>query len=147
MLAFAAVYDVDIHWMGKHSLFRPPVGWIMRAMGGMPIVRHRSGNVVAGMVQAFSENDELMLVVPVEGTRALSSHWKSGFYHIAHQAGVPILPSVLDWKTKTGGFAPPLEASGNVEKDMDILRGIYGDAEGRFPALQGPIRLQDESNL
>lgn len=147
MLAFAAVYDMDVQWMAKHVLFYPPMGWVMRALGGTPIVRHRSGNVVAGMVQAFSENEELLLLVPTEGTRSRVDFWKSGFYHIAHQAGVPIVPSFLDWPTKTAGFGVPQMTSGDVGKDMDHFREYYANKMGRFPGLMGPIRLKDESVL
>jgi 1-acyl-sn-glycerol-3-phosphate acyltransferase len=144
MLAYAAVYDIDVRWMGKHSLFRWPMGWFMHAVGGMPIVRHRSGNVVAGLVQAFSENENLMLLVPTEGTRVRVDYWKSGFYYIAKDAGVPIVPSILDWKTKTGGFGAPLLPSDDITKDMDYFRDVYAGKEGRFPELMGPIRLKDE---
>jgi 1-acyl-sn-glycerol-3-phosphate acyltransferase len=145
MLAFAAVYDMDIRWMGKHVLFYPPMGWLMRAVGGMPVVRHRSGNVVAGLVQAFSENEKLLLMVPTEGTRARAEHWKSGFYHIANQADVAIVPSFLDWSTKSAGFGTPLKTTGDIGKDMDYFRNYYANVLGKFPELMAPIRLKDEA--
>ncbi len=111
----------------------------------MPIVRHRSGNVVAGMVQAFSENEELLLLVPTEGTRARVDYWKSGFYHIARQANVPIVPSFLDWSTKSAGFGAPMPTSDDIGKDMDHFREYYANKQGKFPELMGPIRLRDES--
>lgn len=145
MLAFAAAFDIRINWMGKHALFFPPLGWVLRFMGGIPIVRHKSTNVVAAMISSFADRQELVLVVPVEGTRALADFWKSGFYHIARGAGVPIVPSYLDFAAKRGGFGAAIEASGNIDKDMQYLRDFYAPMQGKHPALSGPIRLREES--
>ena len=144
MLAFAAAFDIKVTWMAKHSLFFPPLGWIMRFLGGMPIVRHESRNVVDEMVDVFSNVSQLVLVVPAEGTRELTQYWKSGFYHIARQAGVPIVPSYLDFGRKRGGFGPGLEVSGDVGRDMQYFRDFYADMAGKFPARVGPIRLREE---
>ncbi len=144
MLAFAAVFDLRVSWLAKHSLFYPPMGWIMRALGGIPIVREKSSNVVDAMVAEFSSRSELVLVVPTEGTRAKVDYWKSGFYHIAVGAGVPIVPSYLDYGKKRGGFGPSISPSGNMSKDMQVLREFYADKTGKFPALFGPVRLREE---
>lgn len=137
--------EIKVTWMAKHSLFWPPLGWLMRALGGMPIVRHRTGNTVDAMVEAFRDRAQLILVVPTEGTRARVEYWKSGFYHIARRAGVPIVPSFLDFAQKRGGFGPAMTPCGDVKKDMDYFRDFYRDTQGRFPALFGPIRLREES--
>lgn len=144
MLAFAAAFDIRVTWMGKHSLFFPPVGWIMRMMGGMPIIRDKNRNVVASMVDVFKQSSRLVLVVPTEGTRDRTEHWKSGFYHIARQAGVPIVPSFLDFSRKRGGFGPALLTSDNVREDMQYFRDFYLDMKGKFPEKFGPIRLKEE---
>ena len=145
MLLYAAAFEMKVTWMAKHSLFWPPLGWFMRAMGGMPIVRHRNGNTVDAMVAAFTDQAKLILVVPTEGTRDRVEFWKSGFYHIARRAAVPIVPSFLDFARKRGGFGPAMALSGDVVRDMDYFRDFYGDYQGRFPALFGPIRLREES--
>ncbi|RLQ22427.1 acyltransferase [Seongchinamella sediminis] len=144
MLLFAAAFDMKVTWMAKHSLFWPPLGWFMRALGGMPVRRHRNMRTVDAMIDAFSQRAELVLVVPAEGTRARAEYWKSGFYHIARQAGVPVVPSFLDFGRKRGGFGPPLETTGDVVADMDYLRGFYRGMEGKFPQQFGPIRLREE---
>jgi len=144
MLAFAAAFDIKVTWMAKHSLFFPPFGWIMRALGGMPIVRHENRNVVDGMVEMFGKVSQLVLVVPTEGTRELTQYWKSGFYHIARQAGVPIVPSFLDFGRRRGGFGPALQVSGDVSADMQYFREFYAGMAGKFPANFGPIRLKEE---
>jgi 1-acyl-sn-glycerol-3-phosphate acyltransferase len=145
MLAFAAVFDMKINWMGKHSLFKPPLGFFMRALGGVPVVRHKNQNIVDTMVESFAQAKELVLVVPTEGTRDRTEYWKSGFYHIARQAGVPIVPSFLDWSTKCGGFGPALVPTGDIPADMQYFRDFYAGMTGRFPAQFGPIRLPEET--
>ena len=87
LIAFAWLYDVRIAWLGKHTLFRPPAGFIMRALGGIPVRRERRENRVMAMARAFDGRDQLALVVPAEGTRGYVEYWRSGFYHIAMEAG------------------------------------------------------------
>lgn len=144
MILFAWAFEMNVTWMGKHTLFTPPMGWIMRLLGGMPIDRRRSGNVVDAMVDAFAENPTLVLVVPAEGTRSRQDYWKSGFYHIARRVGVPIVPSILDFGQMRGGFGPVYELTGDVSKDMDFFREFYDGIEGRFPELFSPVRLREE---
>ncbi len=144
MILFAWAFDIRINWMGKHSLFKPPCGWIMRALGGVPIQRRSSNNVVDSMVETFAESDELVLVVPTEGTRIRTEFWKSGFYHIARGADVPIVPSYLDYGQKRGGFGPALPMSGDISRDMALLRGFYAPMKGLYPDQFGPVRLPEE---
>ncbi len=144
MLAFAAAFDIKVTWMAKHSLFFPPVGWLMRMLGGLPVFRHENRNVVDAMVDVFGKVSRLVLVVPTEGTRERTQYWKSGFYHIARQAGVPIVPSFLDFGRKRGGFGPALEVCGDVGRDMQYFRDFYAGMTGKFPAQVGPIRLREE---
>jgi len=146
MLAFAAAFDIRVTWMAKHNLFFWPMGWIMRAMGGMPILRHKNMNVVDAMVATFKTVPHLVLVVPTEGTRNRTEYWKSGFYHIARKAGVPIVPSFLDFGRKRGGFGPALETSGDVRADMQYFRDFYVGMKGKFPDQFGPIQLKEEEN-
>jgi 1-acyl-sn-glycerol-3-phosphate acyltransferase len=144
MLAFGAAFDMKIRWMAKHNLFHPPLGWLMRSLGGMPIFRHETRNVVDEMADAFDTNDQLILVVPTEGTRERTEYWKSGFYHIARKAGVPIVPSYLDFGEKRGGFGPALQPTGDVGSDMQYFRDFYRDMTGKFPQKFGPVRLKEE---
>lgn len=146
MLMFAAAFDIKVTWMAKHSLFYPPMGWIMRALGGMPIIRHKNQNVVGAMVDAFQTVPHLVLVVPTEGTREKSEYWKSGFYHIARQAGVPIVPSFLDFGSKRGGFGAALTITDDVRADMQYFRDFYRGMKGKFPDQFGPVKLKEEEN-
>jgi 1-acyl-sn-glycerol-3-phosphate acyltransferase len=96
------------------------------------------------MVAMFSNVSQLVLVVPAEGTRELTRYWRSGFYHIARQAGVPIVPSFLDFGRRRGGFGPGLEVSGDTGRDMKYFRDFYAGMTGKFPDKFGPIGLRDE---
>jgi 1-acyl-sn-glycerol-3-phosphate acyltransferase len=144
MLALSVLCDIKIRWMGKHALFRPPLGWLMHRVGGIPVVRHRAGNLVRQLVRQFESSDEFALVVPAEGTRGRAPHWKSGFYHIARAADVPVLLGYLDYPRKRGGFGPAFELTGDVSADMDEVRSFYADKVGRYPDLFGPVQLKEE---
>ncbi|MFQ5351483.1 MAG: lysophospholipid acyltransferase family protein [Candidatus Binatia bacterium] len=144
LLAFAATFDVKISWMGKDTLFRPPLGWLMRRLGGIAIDRRRRGNIVSHMARAFEESESLALVVPAEGTRKHVPYWKSGFYHIASSADVPIVPAYLDYARRQGGFGPALRPTGNLRSDMDKIREFYADKVGKYPDQGGDIRLREE---
>jgi len=145
MLLYAAAFGLKIKWLAKDSLFWPPLGWFMQFMGGISVERHHKKHLVNTMTQAFASTDELVLAVPTEGTRASAQFWKSGFYHIAQGAQVPVVPSYLDYGRKRGGFGPPLTPTGDLSRDMDVLRAFYAPMEGKFPELFGPIRLREEN--
>jgi 1-acyl-sn-glycerol-3-phosphate acyltransferase len=144
-LAFSFVYDVPIRWMGKHTLFEGPAGALMKRLGGVPVVRSERKNMVDQMVELFEENDTLVLAVPTEGTRSRVEFWKSGFYHIAREADVPIVLGFLDYSRRRGGFGPPVRPSGDVPADMDRIRDFYTDKIGKFPEKFGPVRLRQEA--
>jgi 1-acyl-sn-glycerol-3-phosphate acyltransferase len=101
--------------------------------------------VVSGMVETFSEMPGLVLVVPTEGTRKRMDYWKSGFYHIARGAGVPIVPSYLDFGQRRGGFGPALVPGDDIRADMQYLRDFYAGMSGKYPDQFGPVRLREEN--
>ncbi|MFO0689207.1 MAG: 1-acyl-sn-glycerol-3-phosphate acyltransferase [Myxococcota bacterium] len=145
LLAFAEHFGMRISWLGKASLFRGPLGPIMRGLGGIPIERSRSENRVASMAKIFERYEDLGLVVPVEATRSRTDHWKSGFYYIALTAGVPVVMGFLDYARKRGGIGPAFMPTGDVARDMDAVRAFYADKQGKHPACFGPIRLREEN--
>lgn len=146
MLAMAGALGIRVSWMGKDTIFRAPFGSIMRRLGGIPVRRHAAHNVVEQMVDAFGATDRLLLAIPAEGTRSKTDHWKSGFYHIARGANVPVVPSYLDYGRKQGGFAPPIVLTGDIPADMDRFRAVYAGVTGRRPTDQGPVRLREEAS-
>lgn len=144
LLAFAEIYELRISFMMKHTVFRGPLGPFFRALGGIPIRRHLRENLVKQMVEEFAGRDELVLVVPAEGTRSRTERWKSGFYHIARQAEVPIVLSYLDYGRRRGGFGPEVVPTGRFGEDMDVIRDFYADKVGRHPELFAEPRLREE---
>jgi len=147
-LPIAWSYRVKPAFMGKDSLFRWPWGVIMRGIGGIPIDRARKTGVVVMAVEKLQETPGgLVLLVQPEGTRSRKTHWKSGFYHIADGAGVPIICSFLDFKRRTGGIGPILYPSGDLKADMDSLRAFYGEVTACYPEHMSPMRLKEEDAL
>ena len=144
MLAISFVYGVKLSWLAKDTLFRPPLGWLLRRLGGMPVDRSTRHGLVAEAARSFDASDSLVLVVAPEGTRSRSEYWRSGFYHIARAAGVPIVPGFLDYPRRRGGFGPAIEITGNPGADMDVIRAFYRDKTGRRPQLYGPVRMREE---
>ena len=146
LLALAEVYDLHVSWMGKHTLFRPPFGALFRALGGIAVKRDERGDRVAAMAKEFAQRERFALVVPSEATRGWAPYWKSGFYHIARRANVPIVMGFLDYPRRRGGFGPAIFPSGDVGKDMDQIRSFYADKTGKYPELFGPVRLREEED-
>ena len=130
-LAFAL--KAKVYWMGKRSLFSFPFGPVMRWLGGIPIDRSRSNNVVAETVKVFNEHDDLILIVPPEGTRGRVTYWKTGFYRIASGAGVPIVLGFVDYCRKAGGIGPAVFPTGDIDADMEEIRSFYAGISGKYP--------------
>jgi len=130
-IAFAL--RAKVYWMGKESLFRKPFGSIMRWLGGIPIDRSRANNVVAATIDVFNTHDDLIIIIPPEGTRGKVSYWKTGFYHIAAGAGVPIVLGFLDYRRKAGGIGPSVMPTGDIEKDMATICSFYAGVTAKYP--------------
>ena len=122
-----------LYWMGKDALFRKPFKHFFKWLGGIPIDRSRSNHVVEQMVDKFRETDTLILTIPPSGTRKMVRKWKSGFYHIAAGANVPVVLGFLDFKRKTGGVGPVIDITGDMEQDMQCIKAFYSDIEGKYP--------------
>jgi 1-acyl-sn-glycerol-3-phosphate acyltransferase len=133
MMFAAQALRVRLHWMGKDSLFRFPLGILMRALGGIPIDRSAKRGVVEQMVQVFDERERLVLVIAPEGTRKKVERWKTGFYFIAQGANVPIVLAYPDYQRKVVGIGPVVYPTGDAEKDIAEMRAFYNDKIGRHP--------------
>ena len=145
VLAKSAV-RLKVNFLGKDTLFKWPLGWWFRALGGIPVIRDQKLNMVEQMVVQFKQRNHMILTMSPEGTRSRLDNWKSGFYHIACGAGVPIVMATLnfaDKQIKLGGRFMP---SGDVSRDMDKVRDFYAGIEGKKPKNQGPIRLKIEQS-
>lgn len=130
LILAAFVTRLDVHWMGKDTLFPKPFAGFVRWMGGVAIDRSRSNNTVEQMVEHFRTNKELVVVIPPEGTRSAVTRWKTGFYHIANGANVPLVLSYIDTATKTMGFGETFLTTGEIEKDMMFIQSFYADKRG-----------------
>ena len=134
-LMVALALRLNICWIGKSSLFRWPFGPLMRWLGGIAVDRDRSSNLVAASAKAIIEADgPLQLVVPAEGTRGKTRHWKTGFYFIALQAEVPIILAYMDYGRKVGGLGPVFTPTGDVQADMAQIKKFYAAVQGRNAA-------------
>jgi len=130
MLMVVLKLRLRVFWMGKHTLFPFPFGWLMKWLGGIPIDRSASHNVVNETVRQYKENDELVVLIPPEGTRSKVEKWKSGFYHIANLARVPILLGYVDASKKEAGFADFFTPTGDPDGDMKKIREFYAEKKG-----------------
>lgn len=144
MLAIAWRLRIPVRWLGKSSLFRGWRGPLMRGLGGVPVDRKNPTRVVDEVVARVRAGEVFGLVVTPEGTRGAGSHWKSGFYRIALQAGMPVTLGYVDRTTMTTGLGPTLELTGDVPADMDRIRAFYADKAGVRPALRTEPRLREE---
>lgn len=134
-LMVAFVLRLNIYWMGKASIFRFPFGGLMRWLGGIAVDRSKSNNLVAASAQAIAQaQGALQLIVPPEGTRAKTRYWKSGFYHIATAARVPIVMAYMDYSRKISGLGPLLYPSGDLEVDMVTIKAFYAPFKGKNAA-------------
>ncbi|MEQ1611846.1 MAG: lysophospholipid acyltransferase family protein [Hyphomicrobiaceae bacterium] len=132
-LAAAVHYGVRAHWMGKNSIFKPPFGGLMRWLGGIPVDRSQANNAVSQMVETFAARDRFVLVIPPEGTRGKVTRWKTGFYHIAVGAKVPLALGFLDYKRKAAGIAKVYYPTGNLEADLAEIQAFYATVTPRHP--------------
>lgn len=143
-MAMAEVESVPIRWLGKAQMFNKVLGPFFRAMGGISVQRSSPQGLVGDLAEEFSRHERLALVVPAEGTRDAVEYWKSGFYRIAQQAGVPIVCAFVDKATRSGGFGPVIVPSGDVRADMDLIRAFYADKTGLKPGRFSVPRLREE---
>ena len=131
MVCFAL--RLRVYWMGKASLFPPLLGAVMRWLGGIPVNRARSGNLVQATVDAYNSNQRLIVIVPPEGTRSKVTQWKTGFYYIALGAGVPIALGYLDFSRKEAGLSRMFEPTGDIAADMVEIQAFYAGFSGKNP--------------
>ncbi len=122
---------LDIQWMGKKSIFRWPWGGFMRWLGGMPVNREKSEGLVTHVVAEFQKRDMFLLVIMPAGTRAKNKKWKTGFYHIANNATVPICPIKFDFGRKVMTFGPLLQITGDMEVDMESFHNHFVGTQGK----------------
>lgn len=141
MLGCASLLGIDLRFLGKHTMFQGPLGWLMKGLGAVPVIRSQRQNTVQQAAEWFKSSDAFLLGVAPEGTRKLTAGWKTGFYWIAMDAKVPIACAFIDYGTKTGGFLPDvIHPTGNIETDFALFQKAYAKITPKFPEKMAPIR-------
>ena len=130
-LLFKIALGVDIKFMAKREVFAGPLGWLLRKLGGIPIERHAAHGVVEQMDSLFRTREKLWLGITPEGTRKHVAHWTSGFWHIARDAGVPIVPVYFNYPRKVIGVGPLFETTPAMDADIAALRAFYAPFQGK----------------
>lgn len=137
-LVVRKMVNVKINYVGKDSLFRPPYGWFFRWMGGAPVDRSKSSNKVEAVARIFRERKTFRLALAPEGTRKAVQKLRTGFYYMAHSAGVPIVMVAFDFGGKRVKISPPYRPSGDWEDDLKDIRAFYADVRGKVPESGWP---------
>ncbi len=125
----------DAHFLGKSPLFKPPFGWFFRAMGGYPVDRSKHNDMVQQVADIFNAHDNFILAIAPEGTRKKVDKLKTGFYYIAKQAQVPIVPCGFDFARKQVVLGKPFYPGNSVDDDMNELLNFYKGITGANPEL------------
>ncbi|MBV1909267.1 MAG: lysophospholipid acyltransferase family protein [Kangiellaceae bacterium] len=126
-------FQLKVVFIGKHTIFIGPVGWLLRKMGGLPVDRSRAHNVVDTIVDEFNKRENMIFALSPEGTRSYLPNWKSGFYHIARKANIPVQSAFLNMTNKTIGWGPLFELSDDKYSDLERMKQFYQDKKGFKP--------------
>jgi 1-acyl-sn-glycerol-3-phosphate acyltransferase len=137
LLMYLFKYRIPIHWLGKSNLFKGPFAPLVRWMGGIPVDRSKSNNLAQQVIDFYNDADELIVLITPEGTRSKVDKWKTGFYHIAHGANIPINSGYVDFEIKELGWGPRWVPTGEVEKEIGEIRAFFATKSGKYPEL-GP---------
>jgi 1-acyl-sn-glycerol-3-phosphate acyltransferase len=134
-MAIFKLCKLKVRYLIKKELNFFPLSIVLKNTGAIPVDRSKKHNLTEDVITRFKEADELFITFAAEGTRKKVEKWRSGFYHAALGAHVPVLPGYLDYKRKEGGFGPPIYLTGNMAEDMAKFRAFYADKTGKYPAL------------
>ena len=143
LLAAAYSFGISVNWLGKDSLFRSPLGPILRFLGGLPVDRSKRNNLVQSLSAQIEHGSGIALVIPPSGTRLKTEYWKSGFYRIAEAAQIPLVCGYLDYQKKEAGLGLAFLPS-DLSRDMNRIREFYEPIVGKYPENKSRIRLREE---
>jgi 1-acyl-sn-glycerol-3-phosphate acyltransferase len=139
--------DVRFRWVGKDSLFRGPLAPLLRRLGGIAVNRRIRTGFTERLADESAQHVDFRVVIAPEGTRSRTERWRSGFYHLARTAGMPLALAFIDYPRREIGIGAYLNLTGDVVADMDRIRAFYAGKEGHRVAHQGVIRLRDEEPM
>ncbi|MCL6270705.1 lysophospholipid acyltransferase family protein [Sansalvadorimonas sp. 2012CJ34-2] len=138
-MGVALRWRTPVFWLGKSSLFKGPMGPIMRWLGGIPVHRERKCNLVEQAVAGFNSHHRFVLTLSPEGTRSKVTKWKTGFWHIANNAKVPVYPGFVDFANKRCGSGPAYKLTGDIHQDIANLQAFYAPFRGRRQEEETPL--------
>ena len=145
MIPAALAFGLRPNFLGKKELFWGPLGPFMRWLGGIPVDRKVKMDLVTQMAEAIEARDQVVLGIAPEGTRSRKDYWKSGFYHIALKAGVPLSFGYLDYQRKCAGFDKGIELSGDVDKDLALIRQFFAKIPAKYPEKVGKVAFRPQT--
>jgi 1-acyl-sn-glycerol-3-phosphate acyltransferase len=131
-----------IRWLGKHTLFLGPVGWLLRHWGGIAVNRNEAEGFAERIAADIRSAPSMLLAITPEGTRSYRDYWKSGFYRIARAADIPVGIAFIDYATKTIGIREYFRLTGDEAADLERIAAAYADLKGKDPARAAPIRFK-----
>lgn len=132
-LLIRRIFNVDIKFLAKKELFKPPFGWYFKWMGGTPLDRTPGQNKVEAIAEIFRQKEEFRLALSPEGTRKKVKDWKTGFYYIAKSAEVPLIMIAFDFGKKKVKVSDPLYITDDKEADFRKMKEFYKDVVGKVP--------------
>ena len=135
---------VQIRLLVKESFFKGPLGSFLRWTGAVELDRAHPGATIRDLLEDAANDETFLLGIAAEGTRGKVDHWKSGFYRISRQTGIPVTLAFLDARTRTVGWGPTFDLTGDVGADMERIRAFYADKTGIRPELTTTPRLREE---
>lgn len=139
MLLISIVMGIKLKWVAKDTLFKGWFGSYLRWLGGIPVNRKSRTNFTEQVVSIFNNSKNLIIVIAPEGTRSFTPYWRTGFYHIASGAAIPIALGFLDYKNKVGGIGPNFIPRGDIESDFRNINDFYKNITGLKPENFGPV--------
>jgi len=134
--------ELNASWLGKHSLFRWPLGWYFRRIGGVPVRRDGGQQYIRQLTELFNSSERLVLALAPEGTRSKTDHWKTGFHAIARAANVPITMAWFDYPGKVVGMGGMFYPGEDIEADFRRIREFYKDKRGKNPEKESLIQVR-----
>ena len=137
-------HDVQLRLLVKKEFFRGPLAPVLRATGAIALDRKDPATTIRDLLVEAERDEPFLLGIAAEGTRSKGEYWKSGFYRIAQQSGLPIILAFIDAPSRTVGWGPSFSPTGNVRADMDRIRAFYADKTGVKPEGFTPPRLREE---
>ncbi|MFT4523588.1 MAG: 1-acyl-sn-glycerol-3-phosphate acyltransferase [Bacteroidia bacterium] len=132
-LCVRSILKFNPQYVAKKELFVWPIGGLFRKLGGYPVERSKNSNLVQSIVDIYNKEETFILTITPEGTRSKNDDWKTGFFHIAQQANVLILPVAFDYSTKTVVLGETKRAEGDVHEFVDVLKSWFTQFKGRNP--------------